>query len=54
VDAAGDARARVGKLCNVTKKVNRGAPDRRQENMQIKPGHEFRKHAGGLFEQRAA
>ena len=41
----------VRQFGNVAEQIGRGAADRRQKNLQIGPCHQFRKHAGGLFEQ---
>ena len=41
----------VRQLGDVAEQIGRGAADRRQENLQVGPRHQFRKHAGGLFEQ---
>ena len=37
-------------LFHVAEQIDGRAPDRRQEHLQIEPGHELRKHAGGLLE----
>ena len=52
--AAGDPGAVVGQLGDVAEQIDRHAADRRQEHLQVGPGHQLRKHAGGLLEQRAA
>src|ERR1700722_11201276 len=54
VDAAGDFRARVGKLFDIADQIKRRAADRWQKYTQVGPGHELRGHVGGLFKQRPA
>src|SRR6516165_3502362 len=45
--------ARVLQLLNVAEQIDGGASHRRQEDLEIEPGHELRKHSGCLLEQRA-
>ena len=52
--AAGDLGAMVRQFCHIAEHVDGGAADRRQEHLQVRPGHELGEHAGGLLEQRAA
>ena len=49
--AAGDPGLVVWELGDVAEQIGCGAADRRQENLQIRSRYQFRKHAGGLFEQ---
>ena len=54
VDAAGDPGAVVRQLGHVAEQIRGDAADRRQEHLQVRAGHQFRKHAAGLLEQRPA
>ena len=44
----------IGKLVNIAEKINRGAPDRRKENLQVWTRHQLWIHASGLLKKRAA
>ena len=44
----------VRQLGHIAEQIGRGAADRRQKHLQIRPCHQFRKHARGLFEQLSA
>src|SRR5580692_594202 len=49
--ATGDLGAMVGQLGDVAEQIGRCAADRRQEDLQVGPCHQFGKHARGLLEQ---
>src|SRR6516225_5850234 len=51
VHAARDPGAVIRQLGDVSEQIGRRPADRRQEHLQVGPRHQFRKHAGGLFEQ---
>ena len=49
--AAGYPGGMIRQFADVAEQIGRRAADRRQKDLQIRPGHQFRKHAGGLLEQ---
>ena len=49
--AAGYLGGVVRQFADVAEQIGRRAADRREKNLQIRPRHQFRKHARGLFEQ---
>src|SRR3974390_1599284 len=50
---AGNPGAMIGKLVNIAEKINRGAADRRKENLQVWTRHQLWIHASGLLKKRA-
>ncbi|SPA42945.1 conserved protein of unknown function [Cupriavidus taiwanensis] len=52
--AAGHAGLGLAQLADIAEEIQRHAADRRQENLQVRPRHQFREHAAGLLEQAAA
>ncbi|MNL14672.1 hypothetical protein D3C87_1356240 [compost metagenome] len=53
VHAAGHAGLRLAQLGHIAEEIERHATDGRQEDLEIRPRHEFREHAAGLLEQAA-
>ena len=54
METAGDLGFRLAELGDVAEEIDRGAADRRQEQLEVGPRHQLGVHATGLLEQRAA
>ncbi len=54
MDAAGELPRRVGDGGEIAEKIDRDAADRRQEDLEIGPRHQLRKHAARELEEAAA